>query len=174
LSTNKFKIVIFGDGGVGKTTLVNRYLKGVFTSGAMTIGVDFHLKVMDIQGNKIVLQIWDYAGQDRFRFLFPSYVSGSEGAIFMFDVTRYSSIKSLSEWMEAFKRGFDSDDVKIPKIMVGGKIDLDIQRSISRQDAEELAKKYNFDEYIECSSKTGENVEIIFNKLALKLIEKKV
>ncbi len=79
-----FKLCIFGDGGVGKTTLVKRYLTGVFAGDTtMTIGVDFHIKKLNIEGKEVGLQIWDFAGEDRFRFLLPSYVFGTSGGIFM-------------------------------------------------------------------------------------------
>ena len=158
----KFKLLIFGDGGVGKTTLVNRYLTGIFTGGSLTIGVDFHLKVVTIEGIEITLQIWDFAGEERFRFLLPSYVVGSDGVIFMFDLTRYSSIKNISEWLSVFKESYNTKEKKIPVIMVGSKLDLDLKRSVSKEDAKNVAEEYNFNGYIECSSKTGENVEEIF------------
>ncbi|MCK4688545.1 MAG: GTP-binding protein, partial [Candidatus Lokiarchaeota archaeon] len=80
-----FKICIFGDGGVGKTTLVKRYMTGVFKGDStMTIGVDFHVKKLEINGLNVSLQIWDFAGEDRFRFLLPSYVIGASGGIFMY------------------------------------------------------------------------------------------
>ena len=170
MAPSKFKILIFGDGGVGKTTFVNRYLTGVYTTGSITIGVDFHIKLLEIDGNEITLRIWDFAGEGKFRFLLPSYAEGSNGGIFMFDVTRYSSIKNIDEWLSVFKQGM-KDDV-IPLLMVGSKTDLKDERSITPQDAAEIAKQHKFDEYIECSSKTGDNVENIFIKLA-RLMTKK-
>jgi len=167
-----FKVCIFGDGGVGKTSLINRYLTGLFKTGSiMTIGVDFLMKTLEIQKKKVVLQIWDFAGEKRFQFLLPGYVKGASAGIFMFDITRMSSLTSLKEWLDVFKKGTDDDGANIPIMMVGGKIDLSDRRSVFSIDAKEIAQSYNLLEYIECSSKTGENIELIFNKLAQFLLK---
>ncbi len=168
-----FKVVIFGDGGVGKTSLVNRYLTGVFKGDStMTIGVDFHMKKVEIEGKRVGLQIWDFAGEDRFRFLLPSYVRGAAGGIFMYDITRYSSIKNFGEWMDVVKHGRIGEKSTIPIIMSGGKLDLDDKRAISSNDAYEVAKKYQLYGFVECSAKTGENVELIFETIARVMMEK--
>ena len=165
-----FKVCIFGDGGVGKTSLVKRYLTGLFTGdSSMTLGVDFHMKKFEFQGKKISLQIWDFAGEDRFRFLLPGYVKGASGGIFMFDITRHSSLRNFEDWLNIFKEGTQDMLIKVPILMVGGKLDLHDRRSVYSKDAVDLAKSNELLDYIECSAKTGENVEIIFYKLALEL-----
>ena len=137
-----FKIVIFGDGGVGKTTLINRYLTGVFIGdSSMTIGVDFHVKKVDIDGKRVGLQIWDFAGENRFRFLMPSYVVGASGGVFMFDITRYTSLKNFNDWIEIFKTGYKANTQQIPVLMVGSKLDLEYKRAVSREEAFEMAKE---------------------------------
>jgi len=162
-----FKICIFGDGGVGKTTLLNRYLTGLFKDDSgITIGVDFHLKKLEIEGKKLSLQIWDFAGEDRFRFLLPSYIMGSSGGIFMYDITRYSSLKNFQEWLDVVDKGSIGEPERIPVIMVGSKLDLNERRAVSSQDALDLAKANGLYSYIECSAKTGENVEEIFDEIA--------
>ena len=158
-----FKVCIFGDGGVGKTTLVNRYMTGVFKGDStMTIGVDFHVKKLEIDGLNVSLQIWDFAGEDRFRFLLPSYVIGASGGIFMYDITRYSSLKNFDDWLDIFKRAYTGKERQIPIIMVGGKLDLQYKRAVSSNDAFELAKKKNLYGFVECSAKNGENIDDIF------------
>ncbi|MFX1454670.1 MAG: Rab family GTPase [Promethearchaeota archaeon] len=166
LSDAMYKICIFGDGGVGKTTLIGRYLTGVFQSNnEITIGVDFHIKKLNIQGKRITLQIWDFAGEDRFRFLLPSYVLGASGGIFVYDITRYSSLKNFQDWLDIFKQGYKGPLNQIPIIMVGSKLDLEYKRAVSRDDAYELAQKNDLFGYIECSSKNGQNVEEVFTEI---------
>ncbi|MHA2280989.1 MAG: Rab family GTPase [Promethearchaeota archaeon] len=166
LSDAMFKVCIFGDGGVGKTTLISRYLTGVFSSNSdITIGVDFHIKKLNIQDKRVTLQIWDFAGEDRFRFLLPSYVLGAAGGIFMYDITRYSSLKNFQGWLTIFKQGYKSPINQIPIIMVGSKLDLEYKRAVSRNEAFELAKENDLFGYIECSSKDGQNVDEIFTEI---------
>jgi small GTP-binding protein len=163
---------VFGDGGVGKTTLVNRYLTGTFKGDyKITIGADFYIKKLEIDGKDVTLQIWDFAGEDKFRFLLPTYASGSSGGILMYDITRHSSVDNVENWLEVFKKSFESRVLDIPLIMVGGKKDLEERRVISKEEGSEIAKKYNFFEFIECSSKTGENVEEIFSIISRKMLD---
>lgn len=168
-----FKVIFFGDGGVGKTTLINRYLTGVFKSDSViTIGVDFHVKKIEIEGKRVSLQIWDFAGEDRFRFLMPSYVIGASGGIFMYDITRYTSLKNFNNWLEIFKSGYKEENHQMPVIMVGSKLDLEYKRAVSREEALEMAKKNNIYSYIECSSKDGQNVEEIFIEIGRLMLKK--
>lgn len=158
-----FKVCLFGDGGVGKTTLINRYLTGVFKSDeSITIGVDFHIKKLIIEEKRISLQIWDFAGEERFRFLLPSYVLGASGGIFVYDITRFTSLKNFQDWLDIFKLGYKGPSNQIPIIMVGSKLDLEYKRAVSRTEAYELAKNNDLFGYIECSSKDGQNVQEIF------------
>jgi len=164
-----FKVFIFGDGGVGKTTLIERFLTGVFnTTLRMTIGVDFRIKKLTVENKNVTLQIWDFAGEDRFRVMLPLYVKGSKGGIFMFDITRYSSLKNIASWMDTVK----SIENDIPILMVGGKLDLNDQRSLTSDDAMEIAKQYDFYGYGECSAKTGQFVEDVFNLMTRSIMEK--
>ena len=172
MKPEKFKICIFGDGGVGKTSLVNRYLTGVFQDNyRITIGADFFVKRINMNGSTATLQIWDFAGEDRFKFILPSYIVGSSGCIFMFDLTRFSSIKNLTDWMEVYHKGSKNYGKKIPIIMVGGKLDLGQKRSVMREHAIKFAEKHNFSHYLECSSKTGENVNEIFESITKIMLE---
>ena len=167
-----FKVCIFGDGGVGKTTLVNRYLTDLFKDdSSMTIGIDFHIKDLEIMSKLVSLQIWDFAGEERFRFLLPSYVRGASGGIFMYDVTRYSSLKNLGDWLTIFNGELKGDN-RLPVLMVGGKADLYEKRSVPRETAISLAKSKQFSGFVECSAKSGQNVEKIFSTLTRLMLEK--
>jgi len=137
----------------------------------MTIGLDFHLKNINYDGKKISLQIWDFAGESRFRFLLPGYVIGASGGIFMYDITRYSSFKNLDQWLKVISQGLKDDYNKIPILMVGGKADLSPKRAVIREEAIEMAKSHNLIGYTECSSKSGENVESVFVAIARVMME---
>jgi small GTP-binding protein len=167
-----FKLCIFGAGGVGKTTLIKRFLTKIFDEDIkMTIGADFSVKNLSIEGKTVTLRIWDFAGEERFRVLLPSYAKGADGGIFMFDTTRYSSIKDINDWLSIFEYFVSDSQSKIPIIIVGGKIDLEEKRSVEAEEVMELSKKLNLHGFFECSSKTGENVDEIFEFITKKMIE---
>ena len=167
-----FKLAIFGSGGVGKTTLIRRFVTKIFEKDIkMTIGADFSVKNITLENRPITLRIWDFAGEERFRVLLPAFAKGADGGIFMFDLTRYSSIKDIEDWLSIFEYFISNKKVKIPIIMVGGKADLEEKRSVKAEEAIELSNKYGLKGYFECSSKTGEKVEEIFKYLTQKMIE---
>ncbi len=138
----------------------------------MTIGADFSVKNLDLDGRKITLRIWDFAGEDRFRVLLPAFAKGADGGIFMYDTTRFSSLGKIRDWLSIFEYFISEDKVKIPIIMVGSKIDLEEKRSVPSEEAEEISKTFDLKGYFECSSKTGDRVEDVFKYIAKKIIEK--
>ena len=167
-----FKLCIFGDGGVGKTTLVNRYLTKVFDEDIkMTVGADFYVKDLEVDGKKVVIRIWDFGGEERFKVLLPSFAKGADGGIFMYDITRYTSVKNVDDWLSIFEKNVREKQIQIPIIMVGGKIDLQEKRSVETEDAVELSEKHNLQGYFECSSKTGDRVEDIFESITRKMMK---
>ncbi len=173
-SNFQFKLPIIGDAGVGKTTLTHRYLHGLFkTSYHLTIGVDFFLKKFELDGNKKVsLQIWDFAGEEKFRFLLPGIINGANGTIFMFDITRYITFENLSNWLSVFKTANENHKQTVPALLVGSKTDLEGIRTVPFKEAKSFAQDNNLIGYIECSSKNGENVEELFRKITKIMMEK--
>jgi len=172
-SNLQFKLPIIGDAGVGKTTLTHRYLHGLFKQSYHgTIGVDFFLKKFDIDGKKISLQIWDFAGEEKFRFLLPGIIKGANGTIFMFDITRYITFENLSNWLSVFKTANQNHNQTVPALLVGSKTDLEGIRTVSSKEAKSFAQDNNLIGYIECSSKNGENIEELFRKITKIMIEK--
>ena len=166
-----FKLCIFGDSKVGKSTLAYRFTHKVFEEDLkMTIGTDFSIKEVEIQGKVVALRIWDFGGEERYRVLFPSFAKGADGGIFMYDTTRDTTLNDMDEWLSFFKE-FGEKHVKLPILMVGGKVDLQENRSVSTDDAEKLRDRYNLAGFYECSSKTGDSVELIFETITRLMME---
>jgi small GTP-binding protein len=163
LSIHKlYKIVIAGEGGVGKTTLIKRYTTGEFSHSKTTIGVSFAIANVQYDDVNIKLQIWDLGGEERFRNILPNFCKGAHGALIIFDLTRYSSFVALPEWIELIKNN-TSD---IPMFLVGSKADLVEHKTVSEIQINEILTKYNINSYFETSSKTGLNIGDLFLNLA--------
>lgn len=168
-----FKICIFGDSGVGKTTLTRRFITGKFeTDIKTTLGAEIFVKHLEIKNIKISIQIWDFGGEENFRFLLPTYSKGSSGGIFMFDITNQGSLNSIIEWLDTFKQGLAPTERKLPILLIGGKLDLDNNRVVRVEDATDKLKELNLFDYFECSSVTGENIEKIFQTLINAILKK--
>ncbi len=166
----KYKIVFLGDQGVGKTSLITRFMYDTFDSHyAATIGIDFLSKTMYLDDKTIRLQLWDTAGQERFRSLIPSYIRDSNVAIVVYDITSRDSFNDIQKWLD-YIREERGKDVLI--VMVGNKSDLK-DKVVTSDEAEELSKKLGCNFFIETSSKNGYNVKKLFKKVAKLLPELK-
>lgn len=162
----KFKVTLFGPGGVGKTSLLIRYIKDYFNPDLkQTIGSNFLIKDVEIGNTNVRLLLWDIGGQDQFLPLRQIYFKGSNAAFGVFDVTNPQSLLKLPGWISSIKKTVKKS---IPMIMVGNKIDL--ERKIERTEAEDLAKRISC-EYLETSAKTGENVETAFEIIAKSCLQ---
>ncbi|MFW9819741.1 MAG: Rab family GTPase [Candidatus Thorarchaeota archaeon] len=162
------KIITCGEGGVGKTTLLFRYIEGRFLADTlMTIGVQFHLKELNIGNKKVLLQVWDFGGQDHFRPLLKSYAQGARGALLLFDLTRPSSLDNIEQWVNICRE----DNPTIPILFIGTKLDLKDEITIDDKIALQIKEEYGFFDYIKVSSKTGENVQLVFESIAEELVK---
>ncbi|TFG06312.1 MAG: GTP-binding protein [Promethearchaeota archaeon] len=163
------KVLTAGEGGVGKTTLLHRYVEGKFSSETkMTIGVEFFLKELDIDGQPVMLQLWDFGGQDRFRFLLESYVIGARGALLMFDLTRPMTLDNIEQWVNICRK----QDPNLPILFLGTKLDLVDEICIEKDYIAEIQDYFNLFEYLEISSKTGENVKFSFECITREILRR--
>jgi Ras-related protein Rab-11A len=163
-----FKVLVAGQGGVGKTTFLTRAVTGKFSQNtSMTIGVEFHLLNLTIDGTPIVLQVWDFGGQERFRFMLESYVAGAKGAMLLFDLTRMITLDNLGDWIKICRK----NDPSLPILFIGTKQDRVEDITVSDDYAKEFLAPLNLYEYVKISSKDGTNVIPAFENIARKIIE---
>ncbi|KAJ4777258.1 RAB GTPase-like protein C2B [Rhynchospora pubera] len=164
-----FKILLIGDSGVGKSSLLVSFISSQLEDLAPTIGVDFKIKALDVGGKKLKLTIWDTAGQERFRTLTSSYYRGAQGIILVYDVTRRETFTNLSDvWSKELELYSTNKDCI--KMLVGNKVDKDNEREVSREEGLAFAQASSC-LFLECSAKTRSNVEKCFEELALKILE---
>ncbi|XP_010558194.1 PREDICTED: ras-related protein RABC2a-like [Tarenaya hassleriana] len=164
-----FKILLIGDSGVGKSSLLVSFISSSVEDLAPTIGVDFKIKQLTVAGKRLKLTIWDTAGQERFRTLTSSYYRGAQGIILVYDVTRRETFINLSDvWAKEIELYSTNQDCV--KVLVGNKVDRESDREVSREEGVFLAKELKC-LFLECSAKTRENVEQCFEELALKIME---
>jgi small GTP-binding protein len=163
----KLKVIVAGAKDVGKTSLIHRFVSGKFNvSSISTIGVDFLTKNLQLDGKDVHLSLWDFAGEVKFRVLFPSYCSGASGALLLYDITSRSSFEDLKDWISLI----NNSSGKIVKLLIGSKADLRDQRKISLDEAQKFQKDNKIEQYLECSAKTGENVNLIFETLTRAIL----
>ena len=167
-----FKVVLFGEPEVAKANLTQKFLTNLFVSDSkMTIEVDFEVKSLVVGGKKVKLQIWDFGGEERFRFLLPTYVRGAKGGLFIYDANKESSLRRIDEWLTIIRDEI-TPEVEFPIIAVGIISDMVNNQQISAEEGIKIAKTRGLDGFIECSVDTGENVEEIFEALARLILER--
>lgn len=164
-----FKIIIVGDAGVGKSCLLRRFADQSFTDNYInTIGVDFKVRTLEIGGKNVKLNIWDSAGQERFRTIVNTYYRGAHGIIVVYDTTDRDSFDHLPDWLK------DVSELAEPnakKMLVGTKVDLDGPgRQVPKDSVASFSMAINVP-FIETSSKTGLNVEKAFNNMTSLLLD---
>ena len=164
-----FKLILLGDSGVGKTSLLLRFADDTFNDTFLpTIGIDFKIKTLNLDGKIIKLQIWDTAGQLRYRFITSAYYRGAEGIIIVYDVTDQTSFDNIEHWLADIDRHERND---VPKLLIGSKADLAGKREVSYVTAKQYADSVNMP-LIETSAKCDVNVELAFVIMASQLKSK--
>lgn len=161
-----FKMVFLGEGAVGKTSLVGRFVYNSFEGDYLaTIGTDIHLKMVQVEDTLVKLVIWDIAGQDNFAQLRRAYYQNASGAFFVFDTSRPETIARIDEWLRAL-HAVAGD---IPLVMLENKVDL--KSAISKEQKDQIIKKYGL-KIIPTSAKEDTNVEDAFQEMTRKILVK--
>eukprot|EP00117_Sycon_ciliatum_P042265 scpid79549/ scgid30766/ Ras-related protein Rab-7a &gt; Ras-related protein Rab-7a len=161
------KVIILGDSGVGKTSLMNQYVNKKFTNQyKATIGADFLTK-----DRLVTLQIWDTAGQERFQSLGVAFYRGADCCVLVYDVTMPNTFKNLDSWRDEFLvQASPRDPNNFPFVVLGNKVDLD-SRAVSTKRAQNWCHTFNDIPYYETSAKESINVEQAFQAIAKNALE---
>ena len=165
----EYKIILVGDPGVGKTSILTKFVTNEFQSVySSTIGVEFKLKDIYVNNNCARLKIWDTCGQEKFRAITRQYFKNSNGVFIVFDLTNKDTIKRLNVWMKDINDNITNDFFVF---LIGNKVDIkDRDISIS-EEAKQFANNQKIN-YYEVSAKTGSGIYNVFEKMANKLVSK--
>ncbi|KAM6917100.1 ras-related protein Rab-15-like [Lycodopsis pacificus] len=157
-----FRLLMLGDSGVGKTCMLRRFTESYFDpSHISTIGVDFKMRTLELDGIKVRVQLWDTAGQERYQTITKQYYRRAQGIIFVYDITSESSFQHLVKWAR------DVDDYapdEVQKILVGNKSDEELSRQVTKEQGSKLAETYGM-EFFETSASTSSNVTEAFTRM---------
>jgi len=175
------KVILLGDGGVGKSSLMNVYVSGKFSADSFhTIGVEFLIKEIEVDNKKVALQIWDTAGQERYRSLRTPFYRGSDCCLLTFSVDDVASFSNLSMWIREFVyyadigacEGCDPEDMtsRFPFVVIGNKADDGVTRVVSREQALEWCQNHGIP-YYETSARDAINVNEAFEAVARRVRE---
>ena len=163
------KVILIGDSGVGKTNIMSKFLKNQFMEESKaTIGVEFGSKLFNHEGHKIKAQIWDTAGQEKYKAITGAYYKGSKGALVVYDITQKKTFENIEKWINDLKA---AGDPKITIILIGNKNDLDDKRQVSKDQGEEKARSFGC-AFLETSAYSGDNIDKAFNLMVKEIYEK--
>ena len=164
------KIVLCGDGGVGRTTLAQFYTQQPHKfnpNTRMTVGIQFFSKSFSLKNVELIFVFFDLAGQERWRFFQKYLIKKAHGAIFTFDLTRSPSLENTSQWVEICR----AENPELPILMIGTKVDLVDEVQITDDYALLWKEEKSFFDYIRVSNKTGENVQVACHSIFQKVME---
>ncbi|XP_002730366.1 ras-related protein Rab-10-like [Saccoglossus kowalevskii] len=164
-----FKLLLIGDSGVGKTCILFRFSDDAFnTTFISTIGIDFKIKTVELQGKKIKLQIWDTAGQERFHTITTSYYRGAMGIMLVYDITQPKTFDNITKWLRNIDEHANED---VERMLLGNKCDMEDKRMIPKERGESIAREHGI-KFLETSAKSNVNVEKAFMTLAEDILRK--
>jgi len=167
---NIFKILLIGDSGVGKSCLLLRYTDNTFSENFFsTIGVDFKIKDVAVDGEIVKLHIWDTAGQERFKTITSSYYRGSHGIFLVYDITDRVSFKNIKVWVDEIKKFTMGESIML--FLVGNKKDQEESRAVDASEGQDLADQLEA-KFLETSAKDRVNVDQIFTEITKSLKQK--
>ncbi|KAJ3683502.1 hypothetical protein LUZ60_013729 [Juncus effusus] len=154
------KVVLIGDSGVGKSNLLSRFTRNLFSlDSKSTIGVEFASKTVQVEGKTVKAQIWDTAGQERYRAITSAYYRGALGAILVYDVTKQNTFENVKRWLKELR---DHSDPNIVVMLIANKTDLRHLRVVPTEDGAQLAEREGLS-FIETSAMDSTNVEKAFH-----------
>ncbi len=165
-----YKVLLLGDSTVGKTCFLLRYCDKTFQDAHLsTIGLDYRVKTMTLKNKKnIKLQIWDTAGQDRFRAITKNYYKGANGIILIYDVTNLQTYENVKNWITQIR---EETNPNVVIYLAGNKIDIpEEERVVKTEEGKEIANEYKL-QFKETSAKDGINVNEVFQELVEKIDE---
>ena len=163
------KIILIGDSAVGKTNIMSKYLRGQFQENSKaTVGVEFGSKLFKIDNHNIKAQIWDTAGQEKYKAITGAYYKGSKGAFVVYDITRKETFDATDRWINDLKI---SSDPKINIILIGNKSDLEDKREVLKEQGEEKAKSFGC-AFLETSALNGDNIDKGFEMMVSEIFKK--
>ena len=163
------KIILIGDSAVGKTNIMSKYLRGQFQENSKaTVGVEFGSKLFKIDNHNIKAQIWDTAGQEKYKSITGAYYKGSKGAFVVYDITRKETFDATDRWINDLKI---SSDPKINIILIGNKSDLEDKRDVLKEQGEEKAKSFGC-AFLETSAFNGDNIDKGFEMMISDIFKK--
>lgn len=162
------KILMLGESGVGKSSILTRFVDKKFSTNFITtLGVEYKHKLVMMNEKKVFLQVWDTAGQEKFRTITPVYYRKVDGVVMVYDITDENSFESINYWM---KNLYENADQHIKVILVGNKYDLADKRVITKEAGEELASNFKI-KFVEASAKSTHNVDEVFMSLSKEILE---